>query len=400
MATLVAAVAYFLITAVLFRSVLPVFPTHLFGDLGDPLLNTSILAWNAKHLPLSDGWWNFPAYAPLSGITAFTEHLLGAYPLTSPIIWFSGNAVLAYNTLQLLTLPLNGLATFALVRELTGSWTGGFVGGLAFAFAPFVGEHALHIQMLMAFGMPFALCGLHRYVKYGAMRDLVWFGLGFMSVTLSNAYALIFFPILVALWVLFFLGRTDTPRVIAIAATVAVVALLVAPLLVGYHVRQAAYGLSRDYREIASWGAGIQALAGVHPQSVLWAGRLLDTGDERSLFPGFAVVSLALLGIGVSVVSEARPEWRRVVVFYLTVAFLMWMFALGPDLHWFDVRVPLRYTPYSLLLQLPGSRSIRVPARAWLLATLCLAVCAGFGAAWLARRSRAKWLLAPLVTLM
>jgi hypothetical protein len=396
---LLAATGYCLITALLFRSVLLVLSTHLFGDLGDPLLNTSILAWNAKHLPLSADWWNFPAFAPLSGVTAFTEHLLGAYPLTSPIIWFTGNAVLAYNVLQLLTLPLNGLAMFALVRELTGSWIGGFVGGLAFAFAPFTGAHALHIQMLMAFGMPFALYGLHRYVKCGATRDLIWFGVGLLSAILSNAYTLVFFPILVALWVLFFLKQADARRWLAIAGTAGAVSLLVAPLLIGYHVRQMAYGLSRDYRDIVSWSAGVEALGVVPPQSVLWVGWLPDS-YERSLFPGFAIVALATLGVGVSLVSDTQREWRRVALFYLTGAFLMWALALGPEVRWFNVDVPLRYTPYSLLLELPGSHSIRVPSRAWLLASLCLAVCAGLGAAWLASRRRAKWLVAPLATLL
>jgi hypothetical protein len=72
-----AAVSYVVITALLFRHLLPVFTTHLYGDLGDPLLNASSLAWNAKHPPLSRDWWNLPAFAPLSGVTAFTEHLLG-----------------------------------------------------------------------------------------------------------------------------------------------------------------------------------------------------------------------------------------------------------------------------------------------------------------------------------
>lgn len=396
---LLAATGYLVVAALLFRSVLLVLPTHLFGDLGDPLLNTSILAWNAKHLPLSNDWWNFPAFAPLSGVTAFTEHLLGAYPLTSPIIWFTGNAVLAYNALQLLALPLNGLATFALVRELTGSWIGGFIGGLAFAFAPYTGAHALHIQMLMAFGMPLALYGLHRYVKHGAMRDLVLFGLGLISATLSNAYTLVFFPILVALWLLFFLRHADARRWIAIAAAIGANALLVAPLLIGYHVRQMAYGLSRDYRDIVSWSAGIEALGVVPPQSALWAGWLPDS-YEQSLFPGFAIIALATLGVGVSLVSDAQREWRRVALFYLTGAFLMWALALGPEVRWFNVDVPSRYTPYSLLLELPGSHSIRVPSRAWLLATLCLAVCAGLGAAWLASRRHAKWLVAPLAALL
>jgi hypothetical protein len=398
---LLAASGYLVITVLLFRNLLFVLPTHVFGDLGDPLLNTSIVAWNAKHLPLSNDWWDFPAFAPLSGITAFTEHLLGAYPLTSPIVWLTGNAVLAYNALQLSTLPLNGLATFALVRELTGSWIGAFVGGLAFAFAPFIGAHALHLQMLMAFGMPFALYGLHRYMKSGAMRDLIWFGLGLLSVMLSNAYMLVFFPILVALWVLFFLKYAETRRWIAIAATAGAATLLVAPLLIGYHIRQMAYGLSRGDSEILSFSAGIQSLAGINPRAVLWAGWLPDTPDyERSLFPGFAIVALAALGVAVNVLSDAQRRWRRVALFYLAGACLMWAFALGPEVRWFNVRVLPRYGPYSLLLHLPGSHSIRVPSRAWLPATLCLAVCAGLGATWLASQRRARWLIAPLAALI
>ena len=62
-------------------------------------------------------------------------------------------------------------------------------------------------------------------------------------------------------------------------------------------------------------------------------------------------------------------------------------------------------------MKLPGARSIRVPARAWLLATLGLAVCAGFGAAWLApsersessglaARGRMRWVLVPLAVMI
>src|SRR5262245_154595 len=100
---------YLLVTALLFRNLLPVITTHLYGDLGDPLLNTAILAWNAKHLPLTTEWWNFPAFAPLSGVTAFTEHLLAAYPFTSPVIWMTGNAVLAYNLLLMGSFVANGV---------------------------------------------------------------------------------------------------------------------------------------------------------------------------------------------------------------------------------------------------------------------------------------------------
>jgi hypothetical protein len=397
---LLAAICYLLITAALFHNLLPVVTTHLFGDLGDPLLNTSILAWDAKHLPLTADWWNFPAFAPLSGVTAFTEHLLGAYPLTSPIIWISGNPVLAYNALQLLTLPLNGVAAFALVRELTGSSIGAFVGGLAFAFAPFTGEHPTHIQMLIAFGMPLALYGVHRYLRYGRMRDLVWFGLGWLGVTLSNAYMLIFFPILSALWAIWFFKRVDARRWLCIGITAGIATLPVVPLLVGYLVRQTAYGFFRGYAEVISQSAGIQSLAGINHRAVLWVGWLPNTFNEQSLFPGFAILALAAVGIGAAFVSREHHIWRREVLFYFAAAVVLWGFALGPEIWWGSVRVPPGYGPYWVLMHLPGVQSIRVPARAWLPATLCLAACAGFGAAWLAAHLRTRWMIAPFAMLI
>jgi len=397
---LLAAICYLLITALLFRNLLPVLTTHLFADLGDPLLNTSILAWNAKHLPLTADWWNFPAFAPLSGVTAFTEHLLGAYPLTSPIIWISGNPVLAYNALQLLTLPLNGVAAFALVRELTGSSISAFIGGLAFAFAPFTGEHVSHIQMLMAFGMPTALYGLHRYVKYGATRDLLWFGLGWLSVTLSNAYMLVFYPILIALWAIWFYKQVDARRWLAIGVSAGIATLPAVPLLIGYHVRQTAYGFLRGYAEIISQSAGIQSLAGINQRAVLWVGWLPNTFYEQSLFPGFAILVLVAVSIVAAVASREHRTWRRVVLFYLAAAVVLWTFTLGPEVRWEGVRVPPGYGPYWLLMHLPGVQSIRVPSRAWLAATLCLAVCAGFGASWLAARRPTRWLIAPFAVLI
>lgn len=376
-----AALCYLLVTALLFRNLMPVLTTDLFGDLGDPLLNTAILAWNAKHLPLTAEWWNFPAFAPLSGVTAFTEHMLGAYPLTSPIIWLTGNPVLAYNVLELACITLNGVAAYALVRELTVSRAGAFVGGLAFAFAPFVGEHVTHIQMLMAYGMPFALLGLHRYVREGHSRHLAWFALGWFDVLFSNAYLLVFFPILVALWAAWFFRRDDARRWSAIGAAAILATLPVVPLLAGYRLRQAAYGLSRGLDEIEGWSATLASIGGISHRSLLWKGWLPDTFYEASLFPGFAIAALAIIGV--------ITTRRRVPVFYLAGAVTMWLLTLGPA-----------RGPYWLLLQLPGAQSIRVPARAWLPATLCLAVCAGSGAAWLARRGRARWLIAPLTLLI
>jgi hypothetical protein len=314
-------------------------------------------------------------------VTALTEHLLGAYPLTSPIIWMTGNPVLAYNVLELTCITLNGIAAYALVRELTGSRAGAFVGGLAFAFAPFVGEHVTHIQMLMAFGMPVALLGLHRYLTEGERKYLVWFAVGWLEVLLSNAYLLVFFPIFVALWALWFFRRADARRWQATALTMVIATLPVIPLLVGYQMRQKAYGFERGLEEIGAFSATWSSLAGISHRTVLWSHWLPNTFAEASLFPGLAIAALAIIGL-----VTGR---RRLVLFYLVAGVAMWLLALGPA-----------HGPYALFVTLPGARAIRVPARAWLLATLGLAVCAGFGAGWLASRGRMRWMIAPLAVMI
>ena len=217
-----AALVYAAVTALLFSRLLPHLRTHVYSDLGDPLLNTSILAWSAAHRPLTEAWWNFPAFAPLSGVTAFTEHLLLTYPVASPVIWLTGNPVLAYNLVFLLAPPLNGMAAFALARELLGRWSLGeggtgsrgaaLVAGLAFAFAPYQSVHLSHVQHMTSFGMPLALLWLHRYFRTGRRSALVWFGAGWLITILSNSALLVFFPVLVLLWSVWFVRPHEWTR--------------------------------------------------------------------------------------------------------------------------------------------------------------------------------------------
>src|SRR5215218_3603271 len=77
--------------------------THFAHDSGDPLLNSWIMWWNATSIPFSAAWWNAPAFHPATGVAAFTESLIGLTPITSPIIWLTGNPVLAHNAALLLS---------------------------------------------------------------------------------------------------------------------------------------------------------------------------------------------------------------------------------------------------------------------------------------------------------
>ncbi|MSO82170.1 MAG: hypothetical protein EXQ53_02580, partial [Acidobacteria bacterium] len=453
-----AALGYGLVTALLFRNLLPDLSTHLYSDLGDPLLNTAILAWSATHVPLTDAWWNFPSFAPLAGVTAFTEHLLLTYPIASPVVWLTGKPVLAYNIVFLLATPLNAVAAYALARELTGSRAAAFLAGLAFAYAPYQQVHLSHLQHMTSFGMPCALLWLHRYLRTGRPLALVWFGVGWLMTALANSALLVFFPVLVLLWAAWFVRPSEWRRLRGpvLAASIATLPLL--PLLWGYHVRQAAYGLAREYREIQSFSADIVGVFGMYHRAVAWHGVLPHDFEEGALFPGLTIVTLALLAI-ISSIGRGEPQgpalraflrprrlcaasamltaivlarvwtgpwgwhfgplplppfrpyrlfslaalllvagvlrtdafrraWSRrdVVVFYALAVVVLWLLALGPEPEWSTPWRALAFGPYRLLIEVPGVRSIRVPARAWLPALLSLAVLAAFGAAWVLRQ--------------
>jgi hypothetical protein len=177
-------------------------------------------------------------------------------------------------------------------------------------------------------------------------------------------------------------------RLIPIAIAAGLVMIGVAPLLWGYHVRQAAYGFARQYDEIRGFGADLTGLVSIAHQEALWSRWLNTTFIEAALFPGVAILALTVIGV----TPRLRAAWTRrdPVVLYAAGAVAMWLLALGPEPAWNGMRM-LSYGPYRLLLMLPGAASIRVPARAWQPAVLCLAVTAGAGAATLMRHARWRW---------
>jgi hypothetical protein len=450
-ATAAIAAGYVFLTALFFRELLPGITTHLYSDLGDPLLNAAILAWNATHVPLTAEWWNFPSFAPLSGVTAFTEHLLLAYPVASPIIWLTGNPVLAHNIVFLVTVPLNGMAAYGLARELTGSSAGGMIAGVAYAFAPYQSVHLSHLQQMTSFGMPFALMWLHRYYRSGRRDALVWFGIGWLLTVLANSALLAFFPMLVLMWSVWFVRPHEWKRLAGPFAAAVIATLPLVPLLWGYQIRQAAHGFFRSYTEVRSFSADVVGLLGMYHRSLAWRGLLPHNFEEGALFPGFATIALGTMAllmvvrgaggsvwarrlvrasVALTLVVLARiwtgpfgwhvgpiplppfspyrlftlaslllmtavvltPAFRRawsrrdVVVFYAVALVMLWLIALGPEPEWSTPWRAFAYGPYYLLYNLPGMQSIRVPARAWFPATLCLAVLAAFGTVALLKR--------------
>lgn len=94
----------------------------------------------------------------------------------------------------------------------------------------------------------------------------------------------------------------------------------------------------------------------------------------------FTVAAMLFIA-GVAMTASVRAAWTRrdAVIVWGVAAFVLWLLALGPEPEWSTPWRALVYGPYRLLMALPGFDSLRVPARMWLLAVLCLAMLVAFG---------------------
>ena len=442
---------YTIITVVIGRDVLTHLGSAIANDPGDPLLTAAILKWNATHVPLTDAWYQFPIFYPTRDTLTFSEHLLGLSVVASPIYWLTGNLVITYNVVLLLTFPLCAMAMYALVYRLTGSAAGAFVAGLAFAFAPYRISQLPHIQMLATFWAPLALLGLHAYVETGRPRWLVLYAASWVLQGASNGYALVMFSFLVGLWMLWFVILSRKWRALAMIGLATVVAVLpLAPVLYRYTSVHSHFGFVRGYWEIRGFSADIAGVLCAPELLTFWGWVRVKCGPEGELFPGVALMLLSILGLVAMVVRSWRSEsidsgtvvtWlRRVVLFiasvytivilvllvsgpfmfevgalrvqastfrkplqvvtltvllalvlspgvramarqsrtmwfYLLAAVMTWALALGPMTTFMGA--PGIPGPYHLLMSLPGVDALRVPARFWLMTTICLSALAG-----------------------
>src|SRR5437867_13057576 len=90
---LVVSVFYFALAVVQTSPLVTRLAAVLPHDLGDPVLNTWILWWNAQAVPFTARWWSGPIFWPSRDTLTFSETLLGLYPLTTPMQWLGGTAV-------------------------------------------------------------------------------------------------------------------------------------------------------------------------------------------------------------------------------------------------------------------------------------------------------------------
>ena len=312
------------------------------GDLGDPVLNAWIIAWDCEQLLAILGgdfsrlgsFFDTNIFHPAPLTLAYSEHLIPQAVQVLPVYAISRNPVLAYNLVFLSTFILSGLGAYLLVRELTGNPRAAFVAGLLFAFAPYRFPQLPHVQVISSQWMPFALYGFRRFFdRLDAHQPRAWVPLsgGAASLVLQNlscGYYLLYFSPFAAAYILWEMVRRDLWRRWTVwlstgAAGVSVVAATV-PFLLPYAAVRGDLGFARLKAEVIRYSADVYSYGTA--ASTFWSQYLRAfPKPEGDLFPGFVPLLLTAVGLVVAFRSVPRnpSEPRRWLTLLLGIAALL-----------------------------------------------------------------------------
>jgi hypothetical protein len=361
-------------------------------DLGDPLPQAWQIAWDGHallHQPLD--FFQANVFWPLDNSLAFSDALLGYAPFGT-IGSGPEAAVFRYGVLFLFAYALAFFGAYLLARELGAGRAGSFVAGAAFAYAPWRLEQDGHLHVLSSGGIPLALFLLVRGYRRGSGRLVLagWLvaawqlSLGF---TLGLQLAYLLFVLAVGAVVVARRRRWRPGRrvLVATGAGVAVFCVLAVAMAVPY------LQVGRDHPESERTATAVEAFSGWPRQylappgaNTVWSGvtrgvrRDLTFVPEQTLFPGLAIVALALVCLAGGGLAR-RLRWGLGLG-----ALLLALLALGVHKGGFP-------WPYRLLYDYaPGWQSVRTPGRLNTLTSLALALLAGGGAAVLLARMRGR----------
>ncbi len=271
--------------------------THLPHDLGDPVVSTTLLHWNAVTPLFTERWWNGVGFHPLPDTLTFSDPRVGLYALGVPVWWTTGSAVAVYNVLFVVSFALSAIAMHALVFSLTRSHGAALVAGCAYGFAPFRAWHLAHLELLASYWMPVALLGLHRWLEDRRSCWLAVFGAATTLQGLFCAYYLPMFAVLGGLWVAWFGPGRLRPRELAALLSVALVAVAaLLPLFLHYRAAHEALGFTRGIGEIELYSADLTGLWSTPPELRFWPSVEVKTA-EGYLFPGITAVLLVIVAI-------------------------------------------------------------------------------------------------------
>lgn len=272
---------------------------HVPSDLGDPLYTVWLLGRNVQALEDGSPFGQANIFYPHRNTVYYGDVLPVQTLLAWPIGSLTGNYVLAYNLLFLLSFFLCAAGMYALVRRLAQSRTAAVLSGLIFAFCVFRFAHLAHLELLFFAWIPLCLLYLHRFFDSLAWPDLLAAALFYLLQVWSCAYYGAHLTVFLAFVFIFFIFQKRLYLEPRFWLRAGVVAFLCAAVLAWYflpYIRlHKAMHFVRPLWEVGQFSAQLQNFLAVPRQNTLW-GRLLGKlgGPETQIYPGLVPLFLTL----------------------------------------------------------------------------------------------------------
>ena len=371
------------------------------------LLVAIVMTWPlasnlATHTPAGSGddvWahhWNYwwvkttllegsnPYYTDLlffpEGVSLTTHNI----PWFNIGLWIPLQAVLdsvtAFGLIYILVFAFNGLAMYLLAQELLGSYPAAFAAGLIFCTWPNSMSQYGHPNLIVVGWVPLALLMLNRTMDRGRVRDALLTGFFIALIGIVRWQLLIMASGLLLFFVIYKLltqKEMRSRKVLILLVLSALVALLfMAPLLAPVIVDT----LNRpDLGDVlTNQLRSSDLLSYFMPNRSLWlwdwfVDRLPDRlqfGNEEVEFIGYVTLILAAIG--------TIKSWR-IARFWLLMALLYLVLALGPVLHLAGqpfAQIPL---PYRIIQDFFLVQVLRFPMRLNVLLGLPVSILAALG---------------------
>lgn len=290
------------------------YPDRAISDPGDPFFTTWAIDWDYHATFSRASLFDANIFSPARSTLAFSEHMYGIAVLLFPLLAFGVAPLTAHNLAMLAGFVGCGYAMYRLSRHLTGSTIASVVGGLAFAFVGFRFHHIPHLHFVWSLWLPVLLLGVLLLAERPTLRRACLIALAIVLNGLTSLHWLVFgvaalFASAIAISVA--RRRWDTRFWLLLGGAVFAAGVVLAPFLWPYHVVTVANGMERHFADVypnsAEWRDWFRA----YYKSALFGQWTPDEvfGHERTLFPGFTVLLLAI-GAVIGHFTQRSPTQR------------------------------------------------------------------------------------------
>jgi len=333
-------------------------------DTNDGRWSIWVVAW-VSHALTTDPSQLFRAniFFPHTNALAFSEGNVVEGVIGAPVWALTKNPYTTHNFVFLFAFAQSFVATYYLVRRLTGDRRAAIICGVMYAYCPFAFVRQAHIQLLMIGFLPWCMLAWHRFLDRTTIARAVELGLVMALTGLACAYYGIFAGGMISFAAVWFGITRQRWKDLRYWMPVAVAAItcvgVIAPFFLPYLEMQEATGFERELsgQYSANLGAWLSSSAWAHRW---WYPYL--TKPTESIFPGILAIVFGVLGARMML----RTDRRDVAWYYIILAVFTFWLTLGPAAGL-----------YTLLYKaVPVFSFLRAPSRAGIVVTLCLVVLA------------------------